>query len=347
MLFIDVIRRYEAYLRYDKLASASTLKSLQGELRRFAQRWFDRDIELITENDVQLLRYELHAKEYGAGYIVKILSTLRAIFRFCKEELKLTVLDAKCIKLPSYPKRPASYLTHEELENLLDFNTRTLVGARLMAWIALTLSTGMRVSESMSLKRNDIRKETITFQGKAITFYKASIIGKGKLPREIIIQPFAMQWIEHYLKKRTDNHEALFIRHYSRTKNAPGKSWSAEGVRQQLMSAEKRVGRRVKPHELRRTAATFTHHKGAQEKTIQDFLGHRSLQYTDRYLGVNYHRLAFELNKYVRYDEIGEAPSTLKAWAEKEGWECCQKCGTTNRPHSAKGLCHRCYMQLT
>lgn len=285
---------YLRYLQYEKIVRPETLYSRTKEINRLVFKWHDLDVENITDDHILDLKESMVKKNNSLAYIIRMLTTVRALFTYLRDERELQVIEK--VKIPKEQRKPVDYLTREQVKEMLDFSTETIFGCRLMAWILLILSSGMRISESLKLKRGQIVKE----KAQGVVVYTADIEGKGGLPRKIIVQPFAMKWITAYLKMRKDDHPALFLNH--NTNPAEIDYWKAEDVRYYLRQMDKRVGKRVTPHSLRRTSATLMWFKGAQEKTVKEFLGHRSLKYTDRYLGINYNHLILQLKKYVKYD---------------------------------------------
>ena len=342
---------YLEYLLYKKRVRQVTYTGRTKEINRLIAFWFNREVEDILVEDVQAYEQQMKRKGNSDNYIIRMLLTVRALFNFLRTEKKLEVLASHEITMPKRPRKPVIYYTHEELENLLDFPKDNIYGARLMAWIMLILSTGMRISESLKIRRDQFIKDEVVVEEdkkndikKTITIYKANIEGKGGIARQIIVYQWAMVWIEAYLKMRKDDHPALFLNTCIDQPEQLG-FWIEDNVRYFLRLADKRVGRRVTPHGLRRTASTHAYFNGADSKAIQDFLGHLSLQYTVRYLGVDYNRLAGVLYKNLRYDYVpSPAPTIEKVWAARLGYSSCKGCGTNDRPHSAQGFCHRCYV---
>ena len=233
----------------------------------------------------------------------------------------------------------------DEVKTLFTYQPGNIFMFRLMAWIMLTLSSGTRSCESLGLQRTKIERQYFIFNGKQTEVYFSNIEGKGGLQRKIFIQPWAMEWLQAYWSLRKDNHPAAFVNHCTNKIGQKTHAWRYEDLRYSLKSITKLVGRGVTTHELRRTASTLSHFNGLGVMDVKNFLGHQSLQYTDRYLGVDYSRLALQLHQFVKYDGMTAPNITIKnSWALLLGYDKCQGCGTTERPHSAKGLCHRCYM---
>src|SRR5262249_50203950 len=127
----------------------------------------------------------------------------------------------------------------------------TDVGRRDRAILEILFSTGLRVSELVSLNRDTINLDRREF----------GIIGKGRKQRVVFLSERAADWINEYLKVREDNYKPLFIRH----KGKMGPEISDEEVRLTVRSVQrliKKYAKKIKipvdvtPHVLRHSFAT-------------------------------------------------------------------------------------------
>lgn len=84
------------------------------------------------------------------------LSCLRGFLKYLRDVRRLTVMDGEKIKRPRVPNRAVDYLTKEEVERLMAIPTHTWSGLRDRALIEVLFSTGMRISEALSLDRSAI-----------------------------------------------------------------------------------------------------------------------------------------------------------------------------------------------
>lgn len=336
--------QYLHYLQYEKLARPATIKGRTKEINRLTARWLNMKVKKISLKHIDDLKLEMQKKGNSIHYVRRIVMTVKLLFVFLHDEKRLKVIDPRMIKNLKEPRKDVSYLDPEEVTALLDFEINNIFSVRLMAWIMLILSTGMRITESLQIQRNQIHKRAVEIEGKMVDLYFAKIEGKGGIPRQVIIQPWAMAWIDTYLSMRTDDHPALFVNHSHHTQGKQYGFWREEDLRYFLRQADKRVGRRVTPHEIRRTASTLTNMNGADVKSIQEMLGHKSLQYTNRYLGVDYIHLSKVLYKHVWYEAVTAPPDIQKQWALFLGTPACKGCGETTKPHRTKGYCSNCYV---
>jgi len=140
--------------------------------------------------------------------------------------------------------------------------------------VEVLLGTGMRISEALSLNRQDIdweRKE-------------AKIIGKGNKQRRVFFTDRSLYWIQRYLKLRQDSHEAIFITRYPFHRLKREDVWRFFDRHRRMARIEKKLT----PHILRHTVATNLMFSGCPLAHIKEILGHARIDTTFRYyLGVD------------------------------------------------------------
>jgi len=128
---------------------------------------------------------------------------LRAFLRFLAKS-NVKSLGPEQIDLGKQPDRKIKFLESADLSKLLNQpDIKNIGGLRDKAIMELLFSTGLRVSELVSLNQKDLNFETREF----------SILGKGKKRRVVFLTDLACEWLQKYLKTRTDKFLPLFIRH--------------------------------------------------------------------------------------------------------------------------------------
>ncbi|MDA2921490.1 tyrosine-type recombinase/integrase, partial [Desulfobacterota bacterium AH_259_B03_O07] len=138
------------------------------------------------------------------------------------------------------------YLETEELEALYSVLEITkIMDLRLRALIELMINTGLRPSEALKLAKQDLLAEP----------EELGIIGKGGKKRTIYFNDRVYFWIKLYLKRRKDNHPALFVTHW---KGHPIRSLTLRNAEEIFYESVKKCGfnKRVVLHTLRHTYAT-------------------------------------------------------------------------------------------
>lgn len=335
--FEEACRDYLYYLQVErpKPVSKQTLQTVEKRLLYLQKYWKGERIDALTVRHVFDFKGELILRGRRFSYVNTYLSLIRAFFRFLKDERRLNVLDYSEIKLPPPERQEVEFLSEDELRRFVGaIDLKTIHGVRFKAFVTILLDTGMRISEALSLNR-----DSINWKDK-----NAYIIGKGSKKRMIFFQEWSLHWIRQYLALRADKHEALFV-----IQKAPFsvKRIVDEDMRRFFRTTAKRAGlKRVYPHMLRRTAATYLQFNGEDTKIIKEYLGHSKIAVTERYLGTNWKKVQQSVSAHISYkmvEDVGKDVA-LTIWASGLGLSQCQKCGSKERKHMGKGLCTKCYM---
>jgi site-specific recombinase XerD len=214
------------------------------------------------------------------------LIALRSLLNYFADRDILS-LPADKIKLAKDKgERQVRFLNLEQLEKLFSApDTSKIQGLRDRAILEALFSTGMRIAELASLNRDQIKIKP------GMEELELSIIGKGERIRTVYFSKRALFWLKKYLATRNDTEKALFI-NYRRKKNAPR--------RLTPRSIEKNIKRYVimtglplttTPHVLRHSFATDLLSQGVDLRTLQEFLGHKSILATQIYAHVTSKRL--------------------------------------------------------
>ncbi len=223
----------------------------------------------------------------------RYLIALRALLAYFHEK-DIPSLPTEKIKLPKDRERQVKFLDLEQVEKLLvSPNTSTLTGMRDRAILETLFSTGVRVSELISLDR----KHLVGSKGKKD--FEMSVVGKGGYIRTIYFSERAIFWIQKYLAARKDEEQALFIR-IRGPKNASPTRLTPRGIELIVEKYAKLAGLSIlaTPHTLRHSFATDLLNQGVDLRTVQEFLGHRNIATTQVYTHVTSRRLREVHRKY-------------------------------------------------
>jgi site-specific recombinase XerD len=192
------------------------------------------------------------------------------------------------ISLPKDAKaeKTVKFLNLEQVEKLLLApDVKNEQGLRDRAILETFFSTGLRIAELAALNKEQFSDM------KNKKDLEISIIGKGNRPRTVYFSERALSWVKKYLAGRQDKEKPLFI-HYRARKNAES--------RLTVRSIERIVKKYAVssgapfftcPHSIRHSYATDLLNQGVDLRTIQEFLGHRSITSTQIYTHVTNKRL--------------------------------------------------------
>src|SRR3989344_2610465 len=214
------------------------------------------------------------------------LIALRALLNYFANHNILS-LPSENIKLAKDKEdRQVRFLTLEQLQKLLDApDTSTFHGLRDRAIIETFFSTGMRISELVSLDQDQIKIRPDAEE------LEVSIKGKGGRVRTIYFSTRALSWLSKYLQGRKDNHDALFVAYRGKGKDPhrlTPRSIQKSLKRYVVISG---IPSFTTPHVMRHTFATDLLSQGVDLRTIQEFLGHKSITATQIYAHVTSQKL--------------------------------------------------------
>lgn len=246
--------------------------------------------EHVTKYRVWLSRLPNSVRKESPGLSVssqtRYLIALRVFLSFFHER-NIPALPTEKVKLPKERnERLVKFLSLEQIEKLLEAAAdKSLPGLRDRAILETLFSTGLRVAELVALDRRNLA------EARGRKDFELSIIGKGGHPRTVYFSERALFWLGLYLDHRTDTKEALFIR-FSGPKDAPHRL-TTRGIEVIVEKYSKIAGAPllVTPHTMRHSFATDLLSKGADLRTVQEFLGHRHIATTQVYTHVTNKRL--------------------------------------------------------
>lgn len=265
-------RHIEKFLRYldiERNASPHTILNYKLDLENF--RDFLKDIEVEKVDYLFVRKFLAHLKEnkIGARSVSRKLSALKSFFKFLVKEKYVNTNPADAIAYPKQEKLLPKFLTEIDVVRLIEApDETTLKGLRDRAILETLYSTGMRISELVSLKTSQI-----DFIGATVI-----VMGKGKKERMLPIGERALRVVRSYLEKRGVDSQRVFL-------NKNKKPLGARGIRKMLdkyilMASLKE---HISPHTLRHTFATHLLNRGADLRSVQELLGHANLSTTQIY----------------------------------------------------------------
>jgi integrase/recombinase XerD len=301
-LLSEALPRFLAFARVE-LGFAPQTIAKYDECLRLVARWIgDQPVTSLSKQHILSLKSVMLGRNHSAGRQVCILAAVKRLLSFCKEELELSVMAPDLISLPKRPRREVAYLNDEEVERFLSFieirnqdESPFEAGIRFRTLVEILLGTAMRISEALSLNRQDIDWVN----------REAMVIGKGNKERTIFFTDRSLLWLKRYLDLRHDAHTALFVTQGGRSRLSRTDVWRPFERCRKLAQIQKRVT----PHLLRHTAATRLLLNGCPIGHIKEILGHERLDTTCRYyLGLDRRAAKQAHQKYLVYSEHPALP---------------------------------------
>lgn len=233
----------------------------------------------LSSIDRLTAQQKLTQKRLSSFSINRTLSALRSYFKFLDDIDTRLPFSPDAIKLLKTEKKHVRVPEMAEINRLLEapalFEDDERVAARNRALLETLFATGMRISELLSLKVNQIDKTGRVY-----------IMGKGKKQRFVYLTPRALHYISVYLSKRSSSSEMLFVPFRGIHIHEKNKKLSTNYLQYKIKRYRELldINFPISAHTLRHSFATYLAESGANPAALQILLGHESLDTTTRYV---------------------------------------------------------------
>jgi integrase/recombinase XerC len=287
------ITRWIGHLGAERRMSPKTLESYRRDVSQFLSFLADhlggaptlKHLAKLAPADVRAFMAARRSEGIGNRSLMRALAGTRSFARFLERNGKGTVAALTAIRSPKLPKslpKPLAVSAARQMTetSLREGETREpWVIARDAAVLALLYGCGLRISEALSLKRNDVRANSDTL----------TVTGKGNKTRMVPVLPQVAKAIADYVALcplELPSNSSLFI-------GAQGRPLSPRIVQLTMARLRGALGlpENATPHALRHSFATHLLARGGDLRAIQELLGHASLSTTQIYTAVDAERL--------------------------------------------------------
>ncbi len=224
--------------------------------------------------------------------ISRKISALSGYYNFLLSERIISENPILLVQKPKFQGKLPSYIEEEEFIKLLTYivNSANKDAIRLKAMILIIYSSGLRVSELVSLKLNALN---IDLEKMIVEHPEIIVKGKGAKERVVLLSNKAKSAVNDYLQIRE-----MFLREKNNLYVFPSKSRLGHMTRQNFALLLKKVAyeaglnsSKISPHVLRHSFATKLLNSGADLRVVQELLGHSDIATTQIYTHVNNKRL--------------------------------------------------------
>jgi len=273
--------QYLNYLLVEKGLSSKTLDSYGSDMAMYLSFLEENKIIDISETDTPvILKHLISMRDAGLGARSRArhLVTIRGFYRFLVQEKILKHDPTRLIDLPKSGLKLPDVLSVEEVRLLLSTpDVKTPAGSRDAAMIELLYAAGLRVSELINLKLQDVNLEA--------GFVR--VFGKGSKERVVPIGLFAKQRIDDYLKTARPLILKNIPSRYLFVARA-GKPMTRQGFWKLIKRYALKAGfnKKITPHSLRHSFASHLLEGGADLRAVQLMLGHVDISTTQIYTHV-------------------------------------------------------------
>lgn len=279
-------------MKVERGLSENTINSYGIDLKLFLEYLRENEIPSFKRvNKEVIVNYMQSEKNNNKANssILRSVSSLRKFFQYLAQEKIIEKDPMLLIDTPKKKQHLPQVLTKEEVEKLLRSpNTGQVLGLRDRAMLELMYATGLRISEIINLKLEDLHLTMGTLQ----------TLGKGHKERIVPVGDEAIKWVNRYLeearpkllKQKRSNY--LFL-------NFHGNNLTRQGVWKNLKAEVKKAGiqKNITPHTLRHSFATHILENGADLRIVQELLGHADISTTQIYTHLSNKQLADIYNR--------------------------------------------------
>jgi integrase/recombinase XerD len=274
---MDHVAEFLGALQTERGASPNTLTAYRRDLAGF-QRFLSRRgrvIDRVGAEEISDYFLALRRRGLGARSVARHLSAVRSLYRFLLREGLLSRDPTEHLEAPRLPRRLPRTISPEEVAALVEApDTRTPAGLRDRAILELLYATGMRASECLSLRIEDVN------------FSAGYVICTGKGSRQRLV-PVGAQALAH-LGAFLKTGRSFFVGHTDSGVlflNRRGRPLSRQALWGILKKTALRAGGRstISPHTLRHSFASHLLEGGADLRSVQAMLGHADISTTQIY----------------------------------------------------------------
>lgn len=286
------IESYLKYLKFEKRYSSHTIRAYSDDLQQFKsfiQSHPELNVPSLTEIDHRLVRrwiIHLYNNNLSSRSINRKISSLKKFYRFLIQNQILEINPLDKVILPKINKKLPEFIKQEEITNLFDqiHFPDSFEGKRDKLVLELLYGSGMRLSELIGLKEQDINLADLTIK----------VLGKRKKERIIPFPDYLTNSILEFIQAKNAenlNSDILFV-------TLKGKKTYPKLIYRIVTKylGQVTTNESKNPHTLRHTYATHLLNNGADLNAIKELLGHANLSATQIYT----HNTFKKLNKIYK-----------------------------------------------
>ena len=275
------VSAFLAHLLQERRLSRHTAEGYRHDVRVLLELARGMSLQDLQVHQVRRFVAQLHGRGLGGKSLGRMLSAWRGFFNYLVRDHAFTRNPCIGLRPPKSPRSLPKALSPDEAAHLITFSDDDALAVRDRAMFELLYSSGLRLSELISLKQHDV----------SFTDATVRVTGKGNKTRVVPVGGPALQALQAWLPVREllplHDSPALFLNQRGdpispRTVQSRLKAW---GIRQGLPS-------HVHPHMLRHSFASHVLQSSGDLRAVQEMLGHASISTTQVYTHLDFQYLA-------------------------------------------------------
>lgn len=281
-----IIEEFKKYLLIDRHYSNNTIASYINDLNLFLEFLDSKHTDYKNASEDTIKEYLKYINKKDERTRAHEISVLRSFYKYLILEGEIKNNPMENIDLPKLSKKLPSVLSVDEVDKLLDIDLNTPFDYRNKAMLELMYGSGLRVSELVNLRLEDID----------LNYSIVRTIGKGSKERIIPFGEYARIALDKYINVyrsmliKKEASEYLFLNNHGKAMTRQGFFKIIKGI-----AVEKGINKEISPHTLRHSFATHLLNGGADLRSIQEMLGHANLSTTEIYTNISKEEIK---NKY-------------------------------------------------
>lgn len=286
---MELLERFFTYLSVEKGLSRNTLDSYSADLKKFRLFLKERGTGIDSASSADIVDFVETIRNRGCAVstVCRHISSIKTLYKYMLVENIIDSDPSENMQTPKKWERLPKALSVQEVREMLDTLPEGEMTMRDSAMMEMLYSSGLRVTELVSIKLGDIHFDAGFIR----------VLGKGSKERVVPMNSRAVEKIKRYvsderpgiLKKRQSPY--LFV-------TRRGKQMSRQRFWQTMKAAGRRLGFDLSPHTMRHSFATHLLEGGADLRSVQKMLGHSDISTTQIYTKVTTDRIKKVFKKY-------------------------------------------------
>ena len=277
------INNYIEYIKFEKRLSSNTIKNYLRDISLLKKQSANKDFKSYKVEDIRRSVSVFHQQGINGKSLSRMLSSWRGFFDFLSNRYKFNQNPVIGIKAPKSKKTLPQTLSIDQVIKLINITDNSLLGIRDHAVMELFYSSGLRLSELVNIKLQEINTDDNT----------ATITGKGDKTRVVPIGEYAMKALNSWLiergKIKNISSENKFV--FLSKKGLPLGTRSIQ-YRLKYWAKKQGIPENIHPHLLRHSFASHILQSSQDLRAVQELLGHANISTTQIYTHLDYQHLS-------------------------------------------------------
>lgn len=272
----DLIK-YLDYLKYNRNYSDNTVINYEEDIVEYLEYLNREGLDYLDVHykDIRFLLEYYQDKQFSSRSIRRKISSLKGFYKYLARQDLVLDNPFSYINLPKNDIRLPKFLNYNEMLDIFDaIDINDLMGLRNRVIMELLYATGIRVSELVNIKIDDVD----------LVNKKIIITGKGNKMRIVFFNDVCKDFLERYLLLSSDLRKVCYL-----IINKDGNNITTRGIRfvMDKVIRDTSLFKHISPHVIRHTFATHLLNNGCDLLTVQELLGHSSISTTGIYTHVS------------------------------------------------------------